>query len=307
MDDLVSIVVISYNSELTIMETLESIFRQTYNNIELVIADDGSQDNTTKIADLWVNKHINRFSGVQLLFSNQNFGITHNVNNGVKKACGKYIRLIAADDVLIENAIENLVNIQKSREDQVIFAKVLPFGSDERYCSYVKRTLENGYKIFDLPHDKLYKCMLKGNIISGPSGSFFTKALYEKLNYYDESIPMIEDYPFILKLLQNGYHFYLADIYTVKYRVSQKSTSGNTSISPYTDSWDALLNKVRLPALKKEKMYYDYLYFKVESYRYQLKKSSNRGIKYKLSIILDLFFPSYFFRKIVSKIRNTGR
>lgn len=63
---LVTIAVVTYNSSQTILETLESVKEQTYKNIELIISDDCSSDNTTDICQKWLQKNAIFFSNVQI-------------------------------------------------------------------------------------------------------------------------------------------------------------------------------------------------------------------------------------------------
>ena len=66
-EELISVVVFSYNSSSTIIETLDSIYAQTYKNIELIISDDGSSDDTVKKTQRWSKSKCNRFLGSSLL------------------------------------------------------------------------------------------------------------------------------------------------------------------------------------------------------------------------------------------------
>ena len=67
---LVSVAVIAYNSEKYILETLDSVKEQTYDNIELVISDDCSTDNTVKICRHWASQNAQRFSNIQIIQCN---------------------------------------------------------------------------------------------------------------------------------------------------------------------------------------------------------------------------------------------
>lgn len=98
---LVTIIVITYKSADYVIDTLESISQQTYKNIELIISDDRSPDNTLEICESWIEKHKNRFSNTIVTKTDRNGGICYNYNNGLKMATGKWIKYIAGDDELI--------------------------------------------------------------------------------------------------------------------------------------------------------------------------------------------------------------
>src|SRR5690606_22852216 len=94
---LVSIIVITYNSSKYVLETLESARAQTYQNIELIISDDGSKDATVQICRDWLKENSDRFVHSQLLTVEHNTGIPANCNRGVKASKGEWIKLIAGD------------------------------------------------------------------------------------------------------------------------------------------------------------------------------------------------------------------
>jgi len=99
-DILVSIVVITYNSSKYVLETLESCKNQTYKNIELIISDDASKDNTVKLCQNWIEKNKKRFFRTELITTIKNTGIPSNCNRGVRASKGEWVKLIAGDDVL---------------------------------------------------------------------------------------------------------------------------------------------------------------------------------------------------------------
>ena len=103
---LVSIVVVSYNQSKYIRENLDSIKTQTYPNIELIVADDASPDNSVEVFESWLND--NNFTAKKN-FHQKNTGLATVLNECIELAKGKYIKLIAADDFLHPEAIENCV------------------------------------------------------------------------------------------------------------------------------------------------------------------------------------------------------
>ena len=102
LQPLISVIVITYNSSSTILETLDSIKRQTYSNIELVVSDDCSKDDTVKKAQNWILD--NNINGI-VVTTKKNAGIPANVNKGIKAAKGTLVKIIAGDDILYDYAI----------------------------------------------------------------------------------------------------------------------------------------------------------------------------------------------------------
>src|SRR5438309_3687253 len=94
---LVSVIVLTYNSAITVLETLESIKQQTFRNIELIITDDCSKDNTVEICSNWLNSNKGIFVRVIILEVDKNTGTSANCNRGLKASTGQWIKFIAGD------------------------------------------------------------------------------------------------------------------------------------------------------------------------------------------------------------------
>lgn len=109
MNDLISVIIPAYNHENYIQDTINSIISQSYKNLELIILNDGSTDNTDKkILDLFDLCH-KRFFNFEYI-NRENKGYISTLNELVKLAKGKYIYLIASDDIAKSEAIEILYN-----------------------------------------------------------------------------------------------------------------------------------------------------------------------------------------------------
>src|SRR5690606_12047202 len=106
---LVSVVVITYNSAKYVLATLESIKAQTYQNIELIVSDDCSNDDTVEICRSWMVENCERFIRTELITTEKNKGIPANCNRGVTASQGLWIKIIAGDDLLLPNCISHNV------------------------------------------------------------------------------------------------------------------------------------------------------------------------------------------------------
>lgn len=115
----ISIIVPVYNSEKTISRTIESIINQTYKNLELIIINDGSTDNSREICSQYASQYEQiRYIEVE------NKGVSHARNIGIKNAIGKYIMFIDSDDEFYENAVEEMLckMEKKSNFELLVFA-----------------------------------------------------------------------------------------------------------------------------------------------------------------------------------------
>lgn len=134
MSDMVSVIVPVYNVEKYIEECLRSIQAQTYDNLEIIVIDDGSTDSSPLICDKYKNSD-NRFK----VFHCTNSGVSTARNIGITKSTGEWIMFLDADDYLDETAIEKLISIANEEDADVASCsffykfvnKCIPFqGSD---------------------------------------------------------------------------------------------------------------------------------------------------------------------------------
>jgi glycosyltransferase involved in cell wall biosynthesis len=113
---LVSIIVPLYNHARYIEATLESFANEGYANLEIVIIDDGSKDNSIEIAQAWFAQHPNTFANV-FLERQENAGITKTLNRLVARANGEFITMVASDDLLLPGGIQARLDALKERPD----------------------------------------------------------------------------------------------------------------------------------------------------------------------------------------------
>lgn len=220
----VSIIVVTYNSASTIIDTLESIKNQSFRDFELIIADDGSKDKTVSIIKEWIkeNKDINS----KLVESDKNYGLPHNCNNGLNASNGEYIKLLAGDDTLEKNAIMEYINFVNSHNDYEIAVSDLNVFGDDRNCNEViEQIIKNNQRVM-LEANRQYENLLRYNFITAPSVGLIKRHVLMEFGGYDENYPAFEDYPLNLKLSQNGYKYIFIPSKLVNYRISKNSITG---------------------------------------------------------------------------------
>lgn len=129
---LVSVVVITYNSSKYILECLDSIYNQTYQNIELIITDDCSKDNTVEVCKKWLEQFSDRFIQTKQITTTINTGTSANCNRGISETMGKWYKIIAGDDRLLKNCIEdNIHYVVNHKNVDFLFSDIKPFGQIE--------------------------------------------------------------------------------------------------------------------------------------------------------------------------------
>ena len=180
----ISIITVSFNSVITIRDTIESIISQDYNNIEYIIIDAGSKDGTLDIIKEH-EEHISYFS------SEADKGIYDGMNKGIAAATGDIIGILNSDDFYPNSFV--ISNVASTFEKQ---------GCDAVYGDLVY------VKFFDI--DKIVRYWQSGEhtvykIKNGwmlPHPTFFVrKYLYDKYGYYNIDLKTAADYEMILKLL----------------------------------------------------------------------------------------------------------
>ncbi|GHE68593.1 glycosyltransferase [Roseivirga thermotolerans] len=221
---LVSIVAVCFNHEQFLIETLNSIRSQSYSNVQLIIADDCSKDNSVDVINRWIRKHS---VNCELLVHDVNQGVCATLNEAFNLVRGQYYQMIACDDVMLPDKIEKQVSIlEKHKELSVIHSSAHRINEDGEVLDYNFILGENleGMQNSQL----LLEGMINSSKIIAPTILYRTKHLPSK-PLYDESY-LYEDLYLNLRLLIEGRKFYFIDEPLAKYRVSSTSLIRNTEL-----------------------------------------------------------------------------
>lgn len=294
----ISVIVITYNSEKWILETLESIGKQTYNPIELIISDDSSTDNTINLCKIWIEKNKNKLQNIKILKSEMNQGVTKNINKGIKASTSEWVKLIAGDDILFKDCLEKNLNCCLKNNYENLFSKMIEFKNELKKENILEN--KNSYEGFFKDANNQFKKLINGNFVSAPTG-FFKKSLIEEMGYFDEKYPMVEDYPMWLKLTERGIKLNFLEENTVYYRIHSSSLSNNV---------DKIINE-KMHNFKKL-LFQDYIKHKIGFWfcysqnlnylRYDdIIKKGNKN-KFTLIAILTYLIDPYSYLKIFRKI-----
>lgn len=215
----VTVSVLTYNSSKYILETLESIRVQTYSNIELIVSDDKSTDNTVQICEDWIAKNKDRFASVQVIVADHNTGQSGNYNRAFRAATGEWIKEIDGDDRLLPNCLTDLVDfVNDNPNAKYVFGKMNGFGASKIKVDSILSHFD--YSFFQLePKQQLDRLLYVGNCVPSPT-SFYNRKYINEIDFEnDERIPYLEDYPKWINLLKKGVKFYFLDKEVASYRV----------------------------------------------------------------------------------------
>lgn len=221
---LVSIYTLTYNSSATILETLESIKNLTYENIELIISDDASRDNTVEICTKWINENELRFKRVKFLTVERNTGVAENFHRTIRECKGEWFKGIAGDDALFPNSITELIEFVSQHPE----AKMIQ-GRSARYDTYL--TEDHLIEEHGSPDDNLnrvstakqqFDILLCWACIDAPA-VFYHHSVFEIPELQNCGYAGLEDYPRFLRYTKLGNRIYYCDSLICKYRQSATS------------------------------------------------------------------------------------
>lgn len=257
-DYLVSVLVVSYNAKQYITELLESIKAQTHTKLELIVADDASKDNTVEVIEKWIAGNKERFVDCKVIAAKANKGTCRNLNDGIAACNGKYIKIIAADDILFPTCIEDcLTYCIENNAGMVIGDALWVLDDGVTETPHLKEPIPKEV-FYNMSAAEQYKVLLEHNSIICTPGEFYEKEFLERYGCFDEEYDIIEDYPFWLKITKAGEQIHYLDKKVVKYRQSLTSATNpekNTTIFNVRASKASkrIFYRLRFKGLLKEK------------------------------------------------------
>ncbi|MEY3500623.1 MAG: hypothetical protein RL308_2292 [Bacteroidota bacterium] len=285
MNELVSVVIPCYNQAKYLPEALQSIENQTHQSWECIIVNDGSPDETDKVAAEWCAKD-SRFN---YLYQN-NGGLSNARNNGIKQAKGKYILTLDSDDKFEPTFIEKAIKILESNDEIGVVS------------SWGVRFLENKHFEEFRPRGKSLDDFLFANAAIGTS--LFRKKCWEQVGGYDEKMKSgYEDWEFYIRVCQQGWNVHIIEEILFFYRQHQVSMrtvalkKHDKEIRKYIFIKHAILYKEHYEVL------IEYFLNAVELEKKQNIKIQNK-IDYKLGRAILRPFRSI--KTLVKKIKNNN-
>lgn len=205
-DELVSVIISTYNRTDYIVEAIESVLAQSHKNLEIIIVDDGSEVPVKEILAPYMDK-------ITYLYK-ENGGKSSALNEAIHHIHGDYVWVFDDDDVALPLKLELQLK-QFYMHPQI--------GMVHTRAIYFKEEIENIYYVYDLSstQERLdYKTLLKGNFVHGPT-VLFKKSCLDEIGGWDEELIRVQDYDFWLRLASKFEMLYLP-VPTVKYRNHDK-------------------------------------------------------------------------------------
>lgn len=212
----ISIITVSFNSSLTIRDTIESVLNQTYTEIEYIIVDGLSSDNTIDI----VREYETKFNGRLHWISEPDKGLYDAMNKGIQMSSGDVIGIVNSDDFYNDkNVIEKIIHIFDTEKSlDAVFADLIFVSQDD--TSKVERTWIIGKQ----------KSFKSGWHPAHPT--FIVKReVYEKYGFFNLKYKLAADFEIMLRFIEkNNIKIFYLNSYIVRMRLGGASTKGIKNI-----------------------------------------------------------------------------
>lgn len=213
--DLVSIIIPCYKQAEYLTDAIESALNQTYKNVEVIVVNDGSPDNTSEIAKKYPVK----------LIEHENHGLSYSRNAGIKASHGKWILTLDADDKIDPTFIEKTIN-----KADIVSTTLLTFGKEERCWQAPRDNPKHEHFLVD---NQINCC------------SLFRREIFDKIGGFDENMhDGYEDWDFWIRATKFGYSVKVIREPLFFYRKHGQSLI-NTAISMHKENRTYMLNKYK--------------------------------------------------------------
>ena len=210
----ISIITVTYNSAVTVRDTIESVLKQEYQDYEYLVIDGGSQDNTVDI----IKEYEPKFGGKMHWISEKDKGMYDGINKGIRMATGDVVGIINSDDFYHRTDIFDIINkaFEDNKEIQAIYG-------DVRFVH--PNNLDKTVRYYSSKHWKPWRFRF-GFMPAHPT--FFTyKENFEKYGYYQYDYHIAADYELLIRhLYTNKVPAKYVPVDFMKMRTGGRSTNG---------------------------------------------------------------------------------
>ena len=230
---LVSIIIPVFNGENYIKKAIDSALDQTYDNIEIIVVNDGSTDKTEQI----VKSYGNRVK----YFRKENHGVASAINYGIKQMNGEYFSWLSHDDKYINNKVEKQVNrlIQLKNKKTILFSNFELI--DNKDC-FISRTFFEKKSKLELINKGIYPVlsgMVNGNSI------LIHRDIFDDVGLFNESVKTSSDYEMWFKIFKKYEHVFMEDA-LVCYRIHKDQDTNKNAVynKESDDLWVFIISNI---------------------------------------------------------------
>lgn len=249
---LVSIICLCYNHERFLVDALDSVLDQTYPNLEIIIVDDCSTDNSVRI----IEEYLQKYPQLTFISTGTNKGNTRAFNTGWRASKGEYIIDFATDDVLLPERVTQQVQAfqQLDASYGVVYTDAEYIDDAGQHLRYHCDRNSAGEVVSFAPSGDIFHHLL-GRYFICPPTMMMKRSVLEELGGYDESLAY-EDFDFWVRSSRHR-NYYFLDAVTTRRRLHAHSLSqqwykpGSRLVASTVAVCEKALQLVRTPAEKK--------------------------------------------------------
>lgn len=229
MSPLVSIFCLSYNQANFIKESLDSISSQTYTNYEILICDDNSKDNSVEVIEQWISENLTL--SISFVKHLENKGICKSLNELLSLCKGKYIQMLALDDILLPNKLQNHKSILENSSESQVMVFTDSYIIDEHSQLYENTFIPFHYHFLEMKTGNFYDRISKDNFIPAMSCLLKTEIIKNE-GGWDENLTF-EDYDMWLRLSKK-FDFIYHNEKSCQYRLHSNNTHKKRDLIDYS-------------------------------------------------------------------------
>lgn len=211
---LVSVIIPAYNAEKTILETIQSIQVQTLSDLEIIVINDGSTDETVALVEAIADPRIR-------IISYENGGLPTARNRGIRNATGEFLSFIDADDLWTPDKLELQVEALRQNSEAGVAYSWTAFIDEKSQFLYAWEPLFYAGNI--------YPDLLIRNFISNGSNILVRRSTVERVGEFDPTLKSVEDWEYYLRLAAIS-PFVLVPHYQILYRRSTQAMTSNVEV-----------------------------------------------------------------------------
>lgn len=218
MGPLVSVIIPVYNRADTIQRAIDSVLNQSYRELELIVVDDDSTDNTVEIVRTYQDKRL------RLLCLDNNRGANYARNTGIRAASGDYIAFQDSDDEWMADKLTIQLEYMLENNRKVSFSPYLLYDGTE------VKTVPDLTENTTYYEDNMTDILRKRNMISTQT-LMVCREVFQRAGIFDESFNRFQDYEFAIRLVQNYKIGCIKEPLVRVYRMKDSITNDKTALA----------------------------------------------------------------------------
>lgn len=287
MDANISVIIPTHNRSELLARAIRSVLDQTYNQVEIIVVDDASTDNTKSVVESF------RAANIKYIRHETNMGGSASRNTGIKNASYEYIAFLDDDDEWLPEKLEyQMGRFIDSEEAGAIYTGFLKVDAKSGKIINITIPKKRGY---------IFEDLLIRNVVGTTSTVIVKKALFDKVGLFDERLRASQDADMWRRLSKDCFFEYI-DIPLVKYYVHEGAR--------ISDSYDAAIEATIIQIekhkleLEKRRKIYSLRYFKLGKLFLKNGDTKNGKVAFAKALKIYPYQYRYYFFYILSMLGN---